>query len=90
MITREKIKLYFTELKEKEVAGIEKAISRGRTEEQINRRRNRIEVFSAAIEASETVDCDKVPDSCLNGNMRLDSVLKYVGVNTETINKLFN
>jgi hypothetical protein len=90
MITREKIKQYFTELKEKEIAGIQKAISRSRTEEQINRRKNRVEVFTAAIEASETVDCDKVPDNCLNGNMRLDSVLKYVGVDSETINKLFS
>lgn len=90
MITREKIKQYFTELKENEIAGIEKAISRGRTEEQINRRKNRIEVFTAAVEALEAVDCDKIPDNCLNGNMRLDSVLKYIGVNSEIISKLFS
>jgi hypothetical protein len=89
MITNQKITSHFENELKLEIERRAAAVIRGKTPEQLTRYDSRIAANTAAIEAGKTADCSRIPDGLLNGNTRLDVVLKTIGVSAEIIEKLF-
>jgi len=89
MITNQKIISYFENELNLATKHRTAAIARGKQPDELIRYDNLIVAFTAAIEAGKTVDCRRIPDGLLNGNTRMDVVLKTIGVNAEIIDKLF-
>jgi hypothetical protein len=87
MLTNQNIIDHFRAGITEEQAKRSRAILRGKTD--LSSYNKYILVYTAAIEAGKTCDCGKIPDGILNGNTRLDTVLKLIGVSDDIIQKLF-